>query len=107
MLKYFNEKGIEGIRLTILIMMPNCTTENAVELEQYCMDILKPNLNVDPVAKGTGYHEPMSQYWRDQFRKARGTKVFIYDRAHSELVFISDRETRRGSLLVFNSLQII
>lgn len=33
------------------------------------MDTLSPNLNVDPVASSSGNHEPMSQYWRDHFRK--------------------------------------
>ncbi|PDQ10754.1 hypothetical protein CKK21_26345, partial [Enterobacter cloacae] len=32
----------------------------AVQLEQYCMDTLLPDLNVDPVASSSGYHEPMS-----------------------------------------------
>jgi len=43
------------------------TSDMSVELEQYCMDTLSPDLNVDPVASSSGYHEPMSQYWRDYF----------------------------------------
>ena len=54
------------------------------------MDTLLPDLNVDPVASSSGYHEPMSQYWRDYLRKLRGTKVFIYDTESAQLVFISD-----------------
>lgn len=51
----------------------------AVQLEQYCMDTLPPDLNVDPVASSPGYHEPISQYWRHSLRKLRGTNVFFYD----------------------------
>jgi hypothetical protein len=54
------------------------------------MDTLLPDLNVDPVASSSGYHEPMSQYWRDYLRKLRGIKVFIYDTETAQLVFISD-----------------
>jgi hypothetical protein len=71
-------------------MEPNSTNDMAVELEQYCMDTLTPDLNVDLVASSTGYHEPMSQYWREYFRKIRGIKVFIYDTVQAKLVFISD-----------------
>lgn len=78
------------IILHLLIMEPNSTSDMAVQLEQYCMDTLLPNLNVDPVASSTGYHEPMSQYWRDYLRKLRGSKVFIYDTETAQLVFVSD-----------------
>nr|GEV05605.1 cytochrome oxidase subunit 1, mitochondrial [Tanacetum cinerariifolium] len=37
------------------------------------MDTLKPNLNVDPVASSSGYHEPMSEENREKLRKLRGT----------------------------------
>lgn len=64
------------------------------QLEQYCMDTLLPDLNVDPVASSSGYHEPMSQHWRDYLRKLRAgrspAKVFIYDTQTAQLVFISD-----------------
>jgi hypothetical protein len=62
----------------------------AVELEQYCMDRLSPNLNVDMVASSSGYHEPLSEEWREYFRKLRGTKVFIYDTETLRLIFKSD-----------------
>lgn len=32
----------------------------------------------------------MSKYWRDQFRKARGIGIYIYDTKTGKLVFISD-----------------
>lgn len=52
--------------------------EQVVELEQYFIDSLKPNLNVDLVASSSGYHEPMSQEIRDRLRKQRGTPVYLY-----------------------------
>lgn len=89
-LRYFHKYGFKDVTLTLLIMDPNSTSDIAVKLEQYCMDTLLPDLNVDPVANSSGYHEPMSQYWRDYFRKLRGTKVFIYDTTTAQLVFMSD-----------------
>lgn len=89
-LRYFHKYGFTNVTLTLLIMDPNSTSEMAVQLEQYCMDTLLPDLNVDPVASSSGYHEPMSQYWRDYLRKLRGTKVFIYDTETAQLVFTSD-----------------
>jgi hypothetical protein len=89
-LRYFHKYGFQDVTLTLLIMEKNSTSEMAVELEQYCMDTLTPNLNVDLVASSTGYHKPMSQYWREYFRNIRGTKIFIYDTVTAKLVFISD-----------------
>lgn len=89
-LRYFHKYGFENVTLTLLIMDSNSTSNMAVQLEQYCMDTLLPDLNVDPVASSSGYHEPMSQYWRDYLRKLRGIKVFIYDTETAQLVFISD-----------------
>jgi hypothetical protein len=58
--------------LTLLILEPGSTSEMAVELEQYCLDMLSPKLNVDMVASSSGYHEPMSEEWREYFALARG-----------------------------------
>lgn len=77
-------------------MNPNSTSGMAVQLEQYCMDTLLPDLNVDPVASSSGYHEPMSQYWRDYLRKLRGTKVFI-GRIHRSTIL---RYTTTAELLL-------
>lgn len=76
-LRYFNKYGFQDVTLTLLILEPGSTFEMAVELEQYCMDELDPQLNVDMVASSSGYHEPLSEEWRDYFLKLRGTKVFI------------------------------
>ena len=70
-LRYFHKYGFTNVTLTLLIIDTNSTSEMAVQLEQYCMDTLLPDLNVDPVASSSGYHEPMSQYWRDYLRKLR------------------------------------
>ena len=89
-LRYFRKYGFEGVTLTLLVMQPGSTSQMAVELEQYCMDFLSPYLNVDLVASSTGYHEPLSEHWRDYFRQVRGTKVFIYDLTTSQLIFKSN-----------------
>jgi hypothetical protein len=41
-------------------MENGATSEKAVELEQYFINTLSPDLNVVLVASSTGYHEPMS-----------------------------------------------
>lgn len=86
-LRYFRKYGFEGVTLTLLIMEPGSTGEMAVQLEQYCMNLLSPDLNVDLVASSSGYHEPLSEYWRNYYRLVRGTKVFIYDTENSQLIF--------------------
>lgn len=89
-LRYFRKYGFKRVTLTLLIINSNSTSNMAVQLEQYCFDTLLPDLNVDLVANSSGHHEPMSKYWRDHFRKLRGTKVFIYDSTTAQLVFMSD-----------------
>jgi len=89
-LRYFRKYGFEGVTLTLLVMQQGSSSQMAVELEQYCMDLLSPDLNVDLVASSTGYHEPMSEYWRNYFRLVRGTKVFIYDLTSSQLILKSN-----------------
>ena len=69
----------------------NATWEQVIELEQYFIDILSPNLNVDLVAGGiNGYHKPMSQEAKDKLRKIRGTCIYLYDMTSKSLIFISD-----------------
>jgi hypothetical protein len=77
-LRFFNKYGFSNIKLTIYIMNENSSLEQVVELEQHFMDTLKPNLNVDPVASSSGYHEPMSQENREKLRKLKGTPVYMY-----------------------------
>jgi len=78
-LRYLNKHGFSNIKLTIYIMKENSSLEQVVELEQHFIDSLKPNFNVDLVASGSGYHEPMSQEMREKLRKQRGTPVYIYN----------------------------
>lgn len=78
-LRYLNKHGFSYIKLTIYIMKDNSTLEQVVELEQHFIDCLKPNLNVDLVASGSGQHEPMSQEMRDKLRKQRGTPIYMYN----------------------------
>lgn len=54
----------------------NSSLDQVVALEQHFMDTLKPNLNVDLVASGSGYHEGMSQVMRNKLRKE--VLLFIY-----------------------------
>jgi len=87
-LRYFNKYGFSNIKLTICIMDDNSSLEQVVELEQYFMDSLKPNLNVDPVANSSGYHEPMSQKIREKLRKQRGIPVYIYKAEDFTLLYV-------------------
>lgn len=88
-LKYFHKHGFTDITLTLHILS-NGSTITSLQLEQYFIDTMKPNLNVDLVASSTGYHEPMSEYWRDFFRKSRGIGIYVYDIDNGKLVFVSD-----------------
>lgn len=61
--------------------------EEIVHLEQYFIDHLKPNLNVDLVASNSGYHEPMDQLMRDKLRALRGTTVYVYEAETLSLLY--------------------
>lgn len=91
-LRYFNKYGFTDVTLTLHILAKDSTI-TSLQLEQYFIDLMKPNLNVDLIATrppSGGYHEPISQYWRDSFRKSRGTGIYIYDTSNGKLVFVSD-----------------
>ena len=88
-LHYFRENGFDNIVLTLHIIHTESNI-TSLELEQFFIDTLRPNLNVDLSVKGTGYHEPISEYWRNYFRKIRGTGIYIYDVKSGKLVFTSD-----------------
>lgn len=72
-IRYFYRHGNISLRSTLLIIDPNSTSGIAVKLEQYCIDTLQPNLNVNPVAISPT--EPIREY----LRKLRENQVFIYD----------------------------
>lgn len=77
-LRYLNKHGFNNILLTIYILDDNSSLEEVVGLEQYLIDSLNPNLNVDPIASSSGYHEPMAREIREKLRKERGIPVYIY-----------------------------
>lgn len=77
-LRYLNKHGFSDISLTVYIMDIRSNLDEIVALEQYLIDNMKPNLNVDLVASGSAYHEPMLQEVREKFRKLKGTPVYVY-----------------------------
>lgn len=87
-LRYFNKHGFNNVNLTIYIVDEQCTLDEVVRLEQHFIDTLNPSLNVDLVASSSGYHEPMSQEFRDKLRKQRGTPVYIYSSEDFTLLYI-------------------
>jgi hypothetical protein len=90
-LRYFNKYGFENVRLILYILDANCSWEQVLELEQYYIDLLSPNLNVDLMAGGySGYHTPMSQAAKEALRKIRGIPIYVYDNLTKSLIFISD-----------------
>lgn len=86
-LSYFNKYGFENVRLTILILKSDATVVEAVEMEQYLIDTLKPSLNIDLVASGSGTHSPMSEEAKQRLRLERGIPVYIYNTETSELIY--------------------
>jgi len=55
-LNYFKEYGFKNVKLRIYIVKDQSITLNKlVELEQYYIDSLKPNLNVELIARPGGY----------------------------------------------------
>ena len=90
-IRYFNKYGFKDVDLTLFIMDSDCTWNQVIELEQYFINTLKPNLNVDLIAGGySGYHYPMSEKAKKKLRVLRGTPIYIYDTTSKSLIFISD-----------------
>jgi len=98
-LRYLNKHGFSNIKLTIYIMKDNSSLEQVVELEQHFIDSLKPNLNVDLVASGSGHHEPMSQEMREKLRKQRGTPVYMYNVEDLALLYAFDSKQQVYDLI--------
>ena len=76
--------------LTIYILEEKSSLEQVVELEQYFIDTLKPNLNVDLIASSSGYHDPMSKVARERLRKQRGIPVYVYKADDFSLLYLFD-----------------
>ena len=98
-LRYLNKYGFNNIKLTIYIMDEKSTLDQVVELEQHFIDSLKPNLNVDLVASGSGHHEPMSQEMREKLRKQRGTPVYMYNVEDLALLYAFDSKQQVYDLI--------
>lgn len=97
-LRYLNKYGFSNIKLTIYIMNEDSSFNQVVELEQHLIDSLKPNLNVDLVARGSGYHEPMSQEIREKLRKMRGTPIYMYSAKDFTLQYIFESKQQLYNL---------
>lgn len=100
-IRYLNKYGFTNIKLTVYILNNPVNIKEIIELEQHFIDSLKPNLNVDLVANGSGYHEPMKQEIRERLRKQRGTPIFMYDANNFTLLYIFDSKT-----FMYNSINI-
>jgi len=88
-LQYYNQHGFEGVILTLLILEEGSNAKMASELEQYCMDLLSPDLNVYLVATNPKYHKPINKNRRNYIRLPKGKKILIYDFFESKLLFSS------------------
>lgn len=82
-------------------MNKDSNLNEVVKLEQYFIDTIKPNLNVDLIASNSGYHEPMSEEMRDKLRKKRGTPIYIYNAENFTLLYIF--ESKQST---YNSINI-
>jgi hypothetical protein len=100
-LRFFYKYGFKDIKLHIYIMEDNTKLEQVVELEQYFINTLKPNLNVDLIASSSGYHEPMSQEMRDKLRKQRGIPIYVYKAEDLSLLYIFESKQH-----MYNSISI-
>ena len=89
-LRYFNKHGFTEMMLTMYIMDEKASLEQVVELEQYFIEILKPNLNVDLIASSSGYHDPMSMEARERLRKQRGIPIYVYKADDFTLLYVFD-----------------
>ena len=80
MYRYFLQYGYDNLELTLHVLPAGATTVQITKLEQYYINLLQPDLNVDPVAGGLdGFHGPMSQENRDKLQKERGLVIYVYD----------------------------
>ena len=90
-IRYFNKYGFSQVKLTLFILEEHFTWEQVIELEQYFIDSLSSNLNVDLVAGGyNGYHTPMTVKARERLRTLRGTVIYMYDTKTQLLINISE-----------------
>jgi hypothetical protein len=100
-LRYLNKYGFSNMKLTIYILDEKSSLEQVVELEQYFIDNLNPNLNVDLVASSSGYHTPMSLEVRERLRKQRGIPIYVYSADDFTLLYIFESKQH-----MYNSINI-
>jgi len=106
-LRYFKNHGFSDVILTIFVLDPGATAEMTINLEQYFIDHLSPEFNVDLVAGGsTGYHKTMSTEARLRLRKDRGISFYVYDSFTHSLIykFFSKQEAYDSIKIDHNSL---
>ena len=77
-LQYFHKHTFSNVRLHIYVVNSSIDIIDLIELEQKFLDLLKPKLNVNLIAKGLKSHFPMSEQAKLNLRKTRGTSVYIY-----------------------------
>lgn len=86
-LRYFNKHGFIGVDLIIYLVHDDCVVDDVIKLEQHFIDFFKPSLNVDPIARGSGYHSPMSEKMREKLRQQRGKAIYVYDNTF-QLIYV-------------------
>lgn len=89
-LRYLNKHGFSDIKLSIYIMDEKSSLQEVVELEQYFIDNIKPNLNVDLIGCSSGYHVPMTLEIREKLRNPRGIPVYMYKADDFTLLYVFD-----------------
>lgn len=107
-LRYFKRYGYEYLQVTLHVLPAGSTALQAVALELYYIDLLQPDLNVDPIAGGyTGYLAPMSDTMREQLQYERGTRIYVYDLVTQSLLhmFLSKTQFYRLAHVHHNTLK--
>lgn len=86
--RYFHKYGYDNLILTLFILPHGSDFTTILQFEQFMIDHLNPDLNVDLIAGGmSGYHEPISEVMRIKLREERGTGFFVYDTLTQGLLF--------------------
>lgn len=87
-----NVTVLSGLELeTEAVELRSGIVDKMAELEQYFIDTLSPDLNVD--LGMSGYHGPMSQENKDKLQEERGVKVYCYDTVTNRLLYIFPSKT--------------
>lgn len=89
--RYFTKYGYKDLTLTLFILPLSSTVVEIIQLEQFMIENLRPDLNVDLIAGGmSGFHTPMSESWRIRLRQERGTGFHIFDSVSMGLLYSFD-----------------